>query len=382
MNDWPVVTLGEVCSKPQYGAVAAGSDQPVGPRLVRQTDLVDGRIDWSKVPCCDLDASEYPKYALETDDLIVARLGSVGRAARVREPMGAVYAGYLVRFRANLDEALPAFLAYQLQSPDWWRYVNSVRSGAVQPTLNAKQMAAYSFALPPLPEQRAIAHVLGALDDKIEANRRVARLCSSLGSAAFAAAEKVEVRISDVADVLMGQSPPGSTYNEDWNGLPFYQGIRDFGFRSPALRVWCSAPSRIAEPGDVLVSVRAPVGVLNVAAQRCAIGRGVASVRSSVYPALLYQALAADSGKWEPFQGEGTVFGSIGGEQLRGLRVEWPVDSDSARLEAVLGPLDSRLRAAEDESQRLSNLRNALLSKLLSGELRVRAAETLVGEAV
>ncbi len=147
MSEWPTVTLGEVCSKPQYGAIAAGSDQPLGPLLVRQTDLVAGRIDWSNVPYSDLGTSEYAKYALKTDDLLIARLGSVGRAARVRDPMGAVFAGYLVRFTAKHDLAFPAFLGYQLQSPDWREYVNAVRSGAVQPTLNATQMAAYSFSL-------------------------------------------------------------------------------------------------------------------------------------------------------------------------------------------------------------------------------------------
>lgn len=77
----------------------------------------------------------------------------------------------------------------------------------------------------------------------------------------------------------MGQSPPGETYNEIGDGLPFYQGISDFGFRFPGRRVYCTAPTRFAEEGDVLLSVRAPVGSLNVAEERCAIWRGVAGLR-------------------------------------------------------------------------------------------------------
>jgi len=85
--------------------------------------------------------------------------------------------------------------------------------------------------------------------------------------------------LGDLCDINMGQSPPGTTYNEIGDGLPFYQGITDFGFRFPSRRVYCTAPTRFAEEGDVLLSVRAPVGSLNVADERCAIGRGVAALR-------------------------------------------------------------------------------------------------------
>lgn len=323
------------------------------------------------------------RMAPREGDLILAREAPVGQVGYVDGRYRVCLGQRTVLIRPDPERIVPRYLHYLLLGPIIQDWMNEHSAGSTVPHLNVDDIRKLPLvSLPSLPEQRAIAYVLGALDDKIEANRRVALLCSSLGSAAFAAAEKVEVRVSDIADVLMGQSPPGSTYNEDGNGLPFYQGIRDFGFRSPGLRVWCSAPSRIAEPGDVLVSVRAPVGALNAATRRCAIGRGVASVRSTVYPSLLYQAMAANPGKWEPFQGEGTVFGSIGGEQLRALQVDWPVQSHLARLEAVLGPLDERLGAAEAESQRLSNLRDVLLPKLLSGELRVRDAELLVGEAV
>jgi type I restriction enzyme S subunit len=381
MDEWPTVTLGDVCSKPQYGAIAAASEQPIGPLLVRQTDLVDGQIDWSSVPYCELDPSEYSKYSLETDDLLVARLGSIGRSARVRDPRDAVYAGYLVRFRAHRERALPAFLGYQLQSPGWWQHVNAVRSGAVQPTLNAKQMSAYSFSLPPLSEQRAIAEVLGALDDKIEANRRLSNLCDQVATCLFSLASRQLLTLSEVADIIMGQSPPGSTYNEDRNGLPFYQGCRDFGARFPSPRVWCSQPSRIAERHDVLVSVRAPVGSLNVASERCAIGRGVAAVRSTSAPSTLFHVLAANDSVWDPYESEGTVFGCIRKDQLKGLIIEWPEDP-TGELERALSALDAVVESLVIEASVLTSLRDTLLPKLLSGELRVRDAAPLLEDAV
>lgn len=87
------------------------------------------------------------------------------------------------------------------------------------------------------------------------------------------------VPLGEYAQVVMGQSPPGSTYNQERKGLPFFQGKADFGRRSPVARVWCSAPTRTAKPGDVLVSVRAPVGPTNIADQVCAFGRGLAALR-------------------------------------------------------------------------------------------------------
>jgi len=74
-----------------------------------------------------------------------------------------------------------------------------------------------------------------------------------------------EVQLGEVAEIIMGQSPPGETYNEDGDGLPFFQGVADFNYRHPTPRVFCTVPSRIALPGDILLSVRAPIGRVNAA---------------------------------------------------------------------------------------------------------------------
>ena len=169
---WPEVSLAEVSEKPQYGASARGSDTRVGPPFVRQTDIARGRIDWFTVPYCDLDPSDFAKYAIRPGDLLISRLGNgVGNAATVREARGAVFAGYLVRFQPRTDVVVPEFVGYQLQSPAWRQHVSSFRSGAAQPTLNAQQMGEFTFRLPPMEVQRSIAATLSALDDKIESNR-------------------------------------------------------------------------------------------------------------------------------------------------------------------------------------------------------------------
>ena len=130
------------------------------------------------------------------------------------------------------------------------------------------------------------------------------------------------------------------------------------------------------------MSVRAPVGRLNMARERCAIGRGVAALRSSSQPSTLFYALAADGSCWEPFETAGTVFGSIGKDQLGGLMFGWPVPAAAGLIEAKLAALDGRLTAAESETATFTALRDTLLPKLLSGEVRVRAAEEVVGDAL
>jgi type I restriction enzyme S subunit len=190
------------------------------------------------------------------------------------------------------------------------------------------------------------------------------------------------VRLGDIAEVVMGQSPPGDTYNEDGDGLPFYQGVRDFGFRFPSRRVYCTAPTRLAEKGDVLLSVRAPVGSLNVAAEQCAVGRGVAALRLKANHAgfLLYLLKATQSG-WAKFEAGGTVFGAATKADVHGFEVVIPPLSLIDRFSHLVEPMDAQIEVNEAEAQTLTAIRDALLPKLLSGELRVTETERLVEAA-
>ena len=86
------------------------------------------------------------------------------------------------------------------------------------------------------------------------------------------------VALREVCKINMGQSPDSGSYNEDGKGIPFFQGNADFGDRYPVTRVWCNAPSKLAETGDILISVRAPIGALNYAKEKCCIGRGLAAL--------------------------------------------------------------------------------------------------------
>ncbi|MBO1256699.1 restriction endonuclease subunit S [Alteromonas sp. 5E99-2] len=174
-------------------------------------------------------------------------------------------------------------------------------------------------------------------------------------------------------DVTMGQSPPGSTYNEIGEGIAFYQGRADFGFRYPKNRVYCTAPKRLANKFDTLVSVRAPVGDANMAKENCAIGRGVAAVRhQSGAISFTYYSIQNLSHYFERYEGEGTVFGSINQKDFKNLPYVAPDDLVISKFEAISSSMDEKVDLNSKNLVELEKLRDNLLPKLISGELGIR----------
>ncbi len=184
--------------------------------------------------------------------------------------------------------------------------------------------------------------------------------------------------VDDEFDLTMGQSPPGDTYNEAAQGLPFYQGRADFGLRFPKRRVYCTAPTRHASAGDTLISVRAPVGDINLASEDCAIGRGVAAARhKSGSRSYTFQFMRGLEEVFGRFEAEGTVFGSIGKKDFHAIPCAIPPRIVVSAFERLCGVLDSRIETDERESRTLAALRDALLAKLISGELRVSNVDAI-----
>jgi type I restriction enzyme S subunit len=138
--------------------------------------------------------------------------------------------------------------------------------------------------------------------------------------------------------VTMGQSPPGHTYNENEEGTPFFQGRRDFKWRYPVNRVFCTAPKRFAQKGDTLLSVRAPVGDVNKAATICCIGRGLAALRhKSGCEAYTYYTLKKLEQYFNNFDTEGTVFGSINQKALKNIKIIHPNAKNLKEFSRLIG---------------------------------------------
>lgn len=334
---------------------------------------------------------------LEADDLIIEISGGTkdrptGRVVRITErALGSVEgikipASFCRLIRINRTLANPAFIFYSLRnhynSGGTWAYQNQSTGLA---NFRFPQFAE-SYEIEPfsVPEQSAIAEVLGALDDKIAANTQAIDLLDQLGAAeVMRHTTGTHVALSSIAVITMGSSPPGADLSDVPAGIPFYQGVRDFGRRFPGFRIWTEKPVRTAEAGDTLLSVRAPVGRTNLARVRSCIGRGVASLRSTTgMPFTLYHLLATSERAWLPFESEGTVFGSINRKQLGAVLVPTIKPSAQTGLESRLASFESLIAAAITANEHLAATRDALLPALMSGKLRIKDAERVVSHAV
>jgi len=366
--------------------------------------------------------AEWTKKAKpEAYDVVLSRRCNPGETAVVEPGMEFALGQNLVLLRADGTKVYPPYLRWLVRSPEWWEQVwKFINVGAVFDSLKCADIPNFELPIPPFSEQRAIARVLGALDNKIELNRRMIETLEAMARAIFKSwfvdfdpvRAKAEGRqpfgmgaataalfpnsfqnfplgkipkgwqvgnVSDEFSLTMGQSPPGNTYNEVGEGTPFFQGRTDFGFRYPTERVYCTAPTRFANAGDTLVSVRAPVGDINMAAVKCSVGRGVAALRhKSGSRSFTYYTMKTLQHEFARFEAEGTVFGSISKEGFAGISWIVPPKSLVEGFERLAFPLDQAIENAENESMTLADIRDALLPKLISGEIRVKDAEKFV----
>jgi type I restriction enzyme S subunit len=384
------------------------------------------------------DADHFPECSLprvgnkvsQPGDVVFTSKGTVGRVAFVRpDTPRFVYSPQLCFWR-SVDKDLidPRFLYFWMYSHEFFvQYKGVAGQTDMAEYVSLSDQRRMHITLPPLPEQRAIAHILGTLDDKIELNRRMSETLEQMARALFKAwfvdfepvRAKMEGRwrrgeslpglpahlydlfpdrlvdselgeipegwrvgtVDEEFDLTMGQSPPGDTYNEIGDGVPFYQGSSDFGFRFPTRRMYCTVPTRLAKAGDTLVSVRAPVGDINMSLEECAIGRGVAAVRHKTGSrSYSYHFMWSIKSALARFEAEGTVFGSIGKKDFHAITCVKPPRDLVLAYEACVSSLDSRIEVNERQSRTLAALRDTLLPKLIRGEIRVKDAERFLEE--
>jgi len=171
---WKWKAVRELSHKLQYGYTAPAQIEPVGPRMLRITDIQDGRVSWEKVPYCKINHNEFQKYELARDDILFARSGATtGKTFLVRECPKAVFASYLIRLRVLREKVVPKYVYAFFQSPEYWKQVNP--RGGAQPNMNARILASLKIPIPPLEEQERIALHFDELQGKVEALRNYQR---------------------------------------------------------------------------------------------------------------------------------------------------------------------------------------------------------------
>ena len=181
--------LADYCASIDYGYTASAREEPSGPRFLRITDIVAGPPQWDLVPFCEAAERTVERFKLEHADVVVARTGATtGVSAFIKDPPPAVFASYLVRLKIDERVADPRFVSYYMRGPQFWDYMRGVLGDkSAQPNASAKTITQAPASFPEVTDQRAIAGVLGALDDKVEQNRRTALALARLARAIFRA---------------------------------------------------------------------------------------------------------------------------------------------------------------------------------------------------
>lgn len=350
---------------------------------------------------------EYGEFGLAQSKLWDAGTLCITIAANIAEtailgyPM--CFPDSVVGFSAFPSESSEKFMHYV------FTYIrNSIQNsvtGSIQDNINIDYLSQLDFKVPPKSYQDKVVGVLGTIDEKIDTNTRI---CTELEAMAktlydywftqfdFPNAEGKPYRssggemvwndqlkrkipkgwsagqLSDIANITMGQSPSSDTYNENGSGTIFYQGCTDFGTRFPVPRVYTSAPTRFAKAGDILMSVRAPVGTLNIAMEDCCIGRGLAALNSKFGSQLhLLYTLSGFKQLFDVMDGNGTTFGSITKDTLFEMKVVIPRRDQIKSFEEMVQPIEQKIRVAEQENRELTKLRDWLLPVLMNGQATV-----------
>ena len=394
-------------------------------------------FSYGKMPKKDkLNTGIYPTYSgykyqyiypeincQEGDVIVVARgVGGTGDVKIVKEDC------YLTNLSIKIDlneNIIDKKYFYYNYLPTTLRYLDS---GSAQAQITINDLSAIKISLPPLPTQKKIAHILSTLDDKIELNRKMNETLEAMAQALFkswfvdfdpvhakarckseqeleVAASALDIskemlnlfpsefeesemgmiplgwEVSSIGNeftVTMGQSPSGKSYNETKNGIIFFQGRRDFGTYFPSERVYTTEPKRLAKEDDILLSVRAPVGDINIAMKECCIGRGLSALKhksnSLGYSYLVLKNLRV---YFDGYNTEGTVFGSVNQNTLKSLKL-LKDEQIIQKFNMIVEPMFRQIKNNSLEILSLQKTRDTLLPKLLSGELDISNLDSLV----
>ncbi|ALU26634.1 MULTISPECIES: restriction endonuclease subunit S [Myroides] len=303
-------------------------------------------------------------------------------------PQNLVVSTGFTTLHPNESKINSRYLYYLISNESFTDYLVSVEKGANYPAVTAKDVEDYIFNLPPLETQKKIAAILSGYDDLIENNLKRIKILEEMAQQTYeewfvrmrfpkyesATINKEtglpegweKVKLKDCCDLVMGQSPKSEFYNEEKLGLPFHQGVKDYGFRFPINTSWSIAGTKKAKPNSILFSVRAPVGRLNVAAEEIVIGRGLAAInhKKNLNSFVFYQLRKIFFE--DNLIGGGAIFASVTKTDVE--RIELINNNELAIMfNELASKIDQQILNLTNQNQRLREARDILLPRLMMG---------------
>ena len=391
---WEKVKLGDCCA-----SISDGDHQPPpkvksGIPFVTISNISSSNqfdfCDTMFVPQKYYDKLDTKRKA-QKNDILYSVVGSFGIPVLIKDHKRFVFKRHLAILRPDSRVVFPKFLYYVMLSKEFYALADTVAVGAAQRTISLSALRNIEISLPDIEKQKRIASILSAYDDLIENNQRQIKLLEEAAQRLykewfvdfrFPGYEHTPIvdgvpegwerkRLGDIADIVMGQSPKSEFYNQKKDGLPFHQGVGSYGYRFVTDDIFSSTFTRIATKGSILFSVRAPVGRMNYTRNRIAIGRGLAAINSKTGLQSFLFYLLKDKYFKDDLIGNGSIFASITKDELYGQIVIVPSPELANRFDEYAKSIDKKIELLDLQIKTLSEARDRLLPKLMSGELEV-----------
>jgi len=401
---WETTTLGNICQRGggfiqtgPFGSQLHAADYveagipTIMPKNIGENKVIEEGI--SRIT--QKDAERLSKYRVKSGDIVYSRRGDVTLRAFIREQQNGWLCGtgsLLVRLGEGIVD--PRFVSYYLSDPSIREWIQQHAVGATMPNLNTSIMEAVPFIYPPIPEQRAIAGILGALDDKIELNRRMNRTLESVARAVYKNMMQVEggeeKTVGEVVTVVGGTTPSRAN-PAFWEGGDIHWATpKDLApLQSPVL---LDTSSRITEFGlqeissgllpvrTVLLSSRAPIGYLAITQIPVAINQGFIAIKcTKEVPNYFILNWLKDHMEEIIGRANGTTFLEISKSNFRPMKIIVPLPEKMKVFVETVESLYQKIVANLKESRTLASLRDTLLPKLMRGEVRVKDVEGVHG---
>ena len=390
MAEWKECTIGDICNS--VSETYSRHDNYVV--LINTSDVLEGKF-LTHQSSKNEDLKGQFKKTFQKDDILYSEIRPANKRYAFVDfdnTENYIASTKLMVIRPDKSLVLPKFLYLLLTSKnliDEMQHLAETRSGTFPQITFSGELSTFPINLPPLTIQEKISNIFSAIDDKIELNNKINDNLEQQAQAIFKSwfvdfepfSNKMPDgwkigKLSEIAEITMGQSPDGKSYNEDGIGTVFYQGRAEFGLRFPTRRLFTTEPKRMAKKFDTLMSVRAPVGDTNIANEDCCIGRGLAAIHSKDnHQSFVHYTVLALRSQLDVFNGEGTVFGCINRDALNNMEVIIPSEKELNKFEQTVSSLDTEIFNRSEESQNLTNLRDTLLPKLMSGEIDVDSVQ-------
>lgn len=390
---WEVKKLSDCCVSIADGDHQAPPKADFGIPFVTISDInVYNQFDFTDtmfVPREYYDRLDNKRKA-QKGDVLYSVVGSFGIPVYMKETVPFVFQRHIAILRPN-DTILPQFLYYTMLSRDFYMMADAAALGAAQRTVSLTALRNIRISVPPMDAQKKIVDTLSAYDTLIENNQKQIKLLEEAAQRLykewfvdlrFPGHENTKITdgipegwkiqtLSQIADVVMGQSPKSEFYNQNGQGLPFHQGVGSYGTRFVVDKIYSTSFTRIAEAGSILFSVRAPVGRLNLTRNRVVIGRGLAAINHRLGKQSYLFYLLKEHFFKDDVIGNGAIFASISKDELLAQQFTIPVSNLIEQFNVIVSDMDERIAELAEQVTLLIEARDRLLPKLMSGEIEV-----------